>query len=185
MSFIRYFSLLSAVAIVAACGDGSPTESPLPTPAIALDDSLVLSTKSMAPGLLLDIRGPGRTATFPSEVFGRGVITHPQTGTDRTFFWDARANAAGIVTGTFEFFNAQTEERNKGPVVCFTIVGNTVYMAGLILQGSRVGFHTVWTATDNPDQFSGRFVALDPFHCATPFNFQLLPLKSGRIVITP
>lgn len=186
MRSLRYLAIAALGSVFYAC-DHSPTEPAATAPVTALSDTIPLTAGAPTLGLNLR-RFSQRVLATPQSVTGRGVIFY--NGSNRRFNFDATKDNLGVVTGNFEFKNMGTGLASSGNVVCFTIVGNTAYMSGFITKGDFVGFHAIWTAVDKgdssaPDEVTPRFVALDFFHCFTPFNLALVPLKSGSIVIRP
>jgi hypothetical protein len=103
----------------------------------------------------------------------------------------------GSVSGEFELKSEQDGGlRVHGSLVCFTVVGNTARLAGLVessTEPSFEGFHAVWTVVDNgegandpPDLTSDFFLASAvqaQFHCNVGFNLGATPVLSGNLQV--
>ena len=137
------------------------------------------------------------------EVTGHANILLPIFGgAEEKYSNSAIRHADGTVSGQFELKSAQVAGgvRIHGDIVCFTIIGNTARLAGLVDQSDTPlapeGTYFIWTVVDNgegqndpPDltsDFVGPFTALGAatFHCASGINVgAFYPLQSGNLQV--
>jgi len=114
---------------------------------------------------------------------------------------NAIRHADGTVSGEFELKSTQVVGglRIHGDVVCFTIIGNTARLAGLVEQSDTPlapeGTYFVWTIVDNgegqndPPDLTSDFIgpvaaATAAFHCATGINVApFYPVQSGNLQV--
>ena len=119
---MRRLALLPILTLALACNDGSITQ-----PDTALQpgqDAPGIATSRGAGGVVELVTGSGHYTTQP-PAFTPGLW--------RTFTMTARKYADGSVKGSFTRVVHLADggvDKLKGPITCFTIVGNTVWIAG-------------------------------------------------------
>ena len=134
-------------------------------------------------------------------VTGHANIFLPNFQAEERYSQSAIRHADGSVTGEFELHSEQDAGiRIHGDVTCFTIVGNTARLGGVIEQSDDPAFEgldVVWTIVDNgegndgaPDLTSDFFLVGTggaQFHCAVgfPFAAPVLPVLSGNLQVHP
>jgi len=161
---------------------------------------------------------PDRIVTVPNSTFDRvgaaaSGVQQEVTGhanillpffanAEEKYSNSAIRHADGSVSGEFELKSNQVAGglRIHGDVVCFTIIGNTARLAGLVEQSDTPlapeGTYFVWTIVDNgegqndPPDLTSDFVGPFPsaaaaaFHCATGFNVApFYPVESGNLQV--
>jgi hypothetical protein len=151
-----------------------------------------------APARDADLSPLLRKGGLQQRVTGHANIFLPNFQAEEKYSNSAIRHADGSVTGEFQLKSAQDGGlRIHGNVICFTIVGNTARLAGVIERSSDptipAGVHTVWTIVDNgegnndpPDltsDFFGALPAQAQFHCAVGFILPLLPVLSGNLQV--
>ena len=117
--------------------------------------------------------------------------------TDRRFDFSALEYADGTFTGAWSGTNPTLGLRGRGPITCFTIVGNAAWIGGLIEaflgDPGRVGQDVVWRVVDNghgadaaPDQISRSFIRVPggaSIHCLNTPNLALNDVDAGDIQV--
>jgi hypothetical protein len=134
------------------------------------------------------------------HVTGHATVALPAFGgAEQKYSQSAIRHSDGSVSGEFQLKSEQEEPalRIHGNVICFTVVGNTARLGGVIEHSNTAlappGTFVVWTVVDNgegnkspPDQTSDFFV-VDPataqFHCAVGFNLPLMPVVGGNLQV--
>jgi len=130
------------------------------------------------------------------SVTGSGHFAIPANGTWRTFSLAALRGADGSVDGTFHVRTHVPGGGAKvsGRIVCFTIVGNEVWLAGVIEKavGPAAGTTVGWRVVDNgegsaaaPDRITRQRRGVDTSaYCADmPTDQELNDVEAGNIVI--
>jgi hypothetical protein len=129
-------------------------------------------------------------------VTGSGHFSLPADGTWRTFSFAALRGADGSVDGNFHLRTHVPDGGAKvsGRIVCFTIVGNEAWLAGVIEKavGPAAGTTVGWRVVDNgegsavpPDRIARQRRSVDTAaYCADmPTDQELNDVEAGTIVI--
>jgi hypothetical protein len=148
------------------------------------------------------VSGPSLSPSgVQQRVTGHANIFLPSFQAEERYSQSAIRHADGSVTGEFELHSEQDAGiRVHGDVTCFTIVGNTARLGGVIERSDTPGLagaEVVWTVVDNgegdndpPDLTSDFFLVGSggaQFHCAVGFAFAapVLPVLSGNLQVHP
>ena len=108
-------------------------------------------------------------------------------------------HADGTFSGEFELKSEQgTGLRIHGDVVCFKVIGNTAYLAGVIDQsddpeGAPVGSYVLWSVVDNgegansPPDLTSDFYVLPPdlvaLQCTEGIDLGAFPVVNGNLQV--
>lgn len=178
MSTSRKASVLLVIAALAGCATNS--DQSLTAPAQRLD--------AAAGGVTESVTGH---ANMQLPTFGNAIQRYSQS---------AVRHSDLTVSGEFELRSEQDDGvRLHGDVSCFTIVGNTARLAGLIDQSNAafapVGAYVLWTIVDNgeggnappdltTDFIGGVSAATAMAHCNVGFNLgPFIPVMSGNLQV--
>jgi len=146
-------------------------------------------------GAVQDVAVQSVVGPVVESVTGSGHFTVPANDTWRTFSFAALRGADGTVDGTFHLrmHDPAGGANLSGRVDCFTIVGNEVWLAGVIEKGGpAAGTAAGWRVVDNgegnqgpPDQITRQRRNIDPVAwCADLPTIQVLQdVVAGNIVI--
>ena len=131
---VSYGLILLVVAAAAACSTETPTSVRMPAQA---------SLGANAP----EISVTGNVHFTNPNFFGNPVLV-------RTLTFNARKNAAGEVSGHFEYHQVFLGNTFKfrGEMTCLTVIGNRAWLGALILDATnpaRIGQFGWWQVTDN------------------------------------
>jgi hypothetical protein len=148
----------------------SPLDAPAATasdatlPAIAPTTAL-FSKSSPAPAIVAGPAiGAGRVRTRNPYFLDRIVLLDDPFGTivGNAIEFDAKREASGLASGSFEFTAVyrRAKVKLKGTIVCFTVIGNTARVGGIVTSsnfaGIPVGTSETWSLTDNGAPESNR-----------------------------
>jgi hypothetical protein len=140
-----------------------------------------------------------QSSRVQQQVTGAAHIKLTGYDIDEMFTQSAIRHADGSVSGEFELRSEQEGgQRIHGTVTCFTVIGNTARIAGIIdrttIPGLPTGLYWAWTVVDNgqgandpPDQtsdFNLRVASGAARHCATGTTVgPLIPVLSGNLQV--
>lgn len=178
----RMVTLVVTVAALTACSAADRAlTAPAPGPARA--------------GLSLASSGVEQSVTGHANI----VLDYFNNAIER-YSQSAIRHADGSFSGEFELSSQQAGSlRIHGDVVCFHIVGNTAYLAGIVDQsnyeGVTPGSYVVWNVIDNgegandPPDLTSDFWEVSPegatFQCTQGIEFFTLPVVSGNLQVHP
>jgi len=167
---------VTAVALLFAAGVSACAESP---------------TGAVQDFTMQSVAGP-----VVEAVSGSGHFSLPGDGTWRTFSFAALRGADGSVDGNFHLRTHVPGGGAKvsGRIVCFSIVGNEAWLAGVIEKavGPAAGTTVGWRVVDNgegsavpPDRITRQRRSVDTAaYCADmPTDQELNDVEAGNIVI--
>jgi hypothetical protein len=169
--------------------------------AVAILGCEAVSDRMLAPDRDADVAKPALSnGGLTQQVTGHANVFLPNFQAEQKYSNSAIRHADGTVSGEFQLKSEQDGGvRIHGNVICFTIVGNTARLGGVIEKSSEPAFegvHVVWTIIDNgegrndpPDltsDFFGATPAQAQFHCAVGFNLApFLPVLGGNLQVHP
>jgi hypothetical protein len=184
----------------------SPLDAPAPAsaqarlPAIA-PSAASLSKSGPAPTIVAGLATGASRVRTKSAMLDRIVLLDDPFGVivGNAIKFDAKRDATGHATGTFEFTAVYRNAKVKltGTVTCYTVKGNTARLGGIVTSSNfseiPVGTSETWSLTDNGAPQSHRFDTSSTLlggdanyalgYCANGLPYSERPVIGGKMEI--